>query len=55
MNRIFILFIMNDLLKLSIISIIIDYYYNFDSIIFNNFEKMIEIDIKDNINLDKII
>ena len=54
MNYIFILFIINDLLKVFIILKIIDYYYNFDKI-FNNLEKIIKIDIKDNINFNKII
>ena len=55
MNRIFILFIINNLLKLFAISTIIDYYYNFNNIIFDNFEKVIEIDIENNINFNKII
>ena len=53
MNRILILFVMNGLLKILIISIIIDYYYNYDKV-FNNPEKMIKIDIKNNIDFDKM-
>ena len=54
MNFIFILFIINDLLKLFIVSIVVNYYYNFGKI-FDNPRKVAEIDIKNNIDFDKMI
>ena len=50
------LYSMNDLLKLILaITIIINYYYNSNKTksIFDNSEKMIKIDIKKSIDLDK--
>ena len=47
---------MNDLLKLKfVMTIMIDCYYNFNKMktVSNNSEKMIKIDMKKNINLDK--
>ena len=35
-------------------SIVIDYYYNFNKI-FNNLKKRIKIDLRNNINFNKII
>ena len=52
-NRILILLIINDLLRITAISAIANYYYNFDKI-FNNPERITEIDIKNNIDFDKI-
>ena len=54
MNYTFILLMINDLLKVPTISIITNYYYN-SSKVFNSLEKIMEIDIKNNINFDKII
>ena len=35
-------------------SAMIDYYYNINNTVFDNLEKVIKINIKNNINFDKI-